>query len=117
LRAAFGPLRDHLIGITVALPDGTLARSGGKVVKNVAGYDLPKLFIGSFGTLGVITEATFRLYPTARASQTLRFGTPAEALANTLAGLAECALATTAVQIEACDDAPPSILVLIEGLP
>ncbi|MDQ2809235.1 MAG: FAD-binding oxidoreductase [Chloroflexota bacterium] len=63
LRIRFGTLRDQVIGLLVALPDGTLARSGGKVVKNVAGYDLPKLFTGAFGTLGVIIEATFRLYP------------------------------------------------------
>jgi glycolate oxidase FAD binding subunit len=59
----FGTARDLLIGITVVLPDGTIAKSGGKVVKNVAGYDLGKLFTGSFGTLGVIAEATFRLHP------------------------------------------------------
>jgi glycolate oxidase FAD binding subunit len=49
--------------MTIVLADGTIARSGGKVVKNVAGYDLPKLLTGSFGTLGVITEVTFRLHP------------------------------------------------------
>ncbi|MET8865352.1 FAD-binding oxidoreductase [Nonomuraea sp. NPDC004580] len=59
----YGTARDLLIGITVVLPDGTIARSGGKVVKNVAGYDLGKLFTGSYGTLGVIAEATFRLHP------------------------------------------------------
>src|SRR5256712_8909022 len=66
LRTRYGSLRDLIIGITLALPDGTLAKSGGKVVKNVAGYDLPKLATGSFGTLGVITEAVFRLYPLPR---------------------------------------------------
>ncbi|WP_344891798.1 FAD-binding oxidoreductase [Nonomuraea antimicrobica] len=59
----YGGARDLLIGITVVLADGTIARSGGKVVKNVAGYDLGKLFTGSYGTLGVIAEATFRLHP------------------------------------------------------
>jgi glycolate oxidase FAD binding subunit len=62
-RLLFGTPRDLLIGITVVLADGTIARSGGKVVKNVAGYDLGKLFTGSFGTLGVIAECTFRLHP------------------------------------------------------
>ena len=60
LRLRFGGLRDLIIGVTLALPDGTLARSGGKVVKNVAGYDLPKLATGALGTLGVIARATFR---------------------------------------------------------
>jgi glycolate oxidase FAD binding subunit len=73
LRAGFGSLRDLLLGVTVALPDGTLARSGGKVVKNVAGYDLPKLMIGAFGTLGVITKVTFRLHPVPRAVRTMMF--------------------------------------------
>ena len=62
-RLRFGTPRDLLIGVSVVLADGTVARSGGKVVKNVAGYDLGKLFTGSFGTLGVIATATFRLHP------------------------------------------------------
>jgi FAD/FMN-containing dehydrogenases len=62
-RLRYGTARDLLIGATVVLADGTVARSGGKVVKNVAGYDLGKLFTGSYGTLGVIAEATFRLHP------------------------------------------------------
>src|SRR5437763_1191827 len=63
LRARFGALRDLIIGVTLVLADGTVAKSGGKVVKNVAGYDLPKLATGSFGTLAVITQAVFRLHP------------------------------------------------------
>jgi glycolate oxidase FAD binding subunit len=63
LRMRYGSLRDLVIGMTIVLADGTIARSGGRVVKNVAGYDLPKLLTGSFGTLGIITEVTFRLHP------------------------------------------------------
>jgi len=63
LRLRYGTGRDLLIGVTVIRADGTIARSGGKVVKNVAGYDLGKLFAGSRGTLGLITQATFRLHP------------------------------------------------------
>jgi glycolate oxidase FAD binding subunit len=63
LRLAHGKVRDLLIGITVVLADGTLAHGGGRVVKNVAGYDLMKLFTGSFGTLGIIVQATFKLRP------------------------------------------------------
>ena len=62
-RCGHGTIREHLIGLRVALADGRLIRSGGKVVKNVAGYDLMKLFIGAHGTLGVIVEATFKLLP------------------------------------------------------
>ncbi len=63
LRLAHGKVRDLLIGITVVLADGTLVKGGGRVVKNVAGYDLMKLFTGSFGTLGAIVEATFKIRP------------------------------------------------------
>jgi glycolate dehydrogenase FAD-binding subunit len=63
LRHRYGAVRDLVIGITVALPDGTIAHAGGKVIKNVAGYDLAKLFTGSFGTLGLITEVAVRLLP------------------------------------------------------
>lgn len=70
-RLRYGGVRDQIIGIRVALADGTLAKGGGKVVKNVAGYDLPKLFTGALGTLGVIVAATFRLYPLPKASRTV----------------------------------------------
>jgi glycolate oxidase FAD binding subunit len=63
LRVRYGGLRDLVIGMTIVLADGTIAKTGGKVVKNVAGYDLHKLMTGSFGTLGVITEVNFRLHP------------------------------------------------------
>ncbi len=63
LRHRYGAPRDLVIGVQLALPDGTVARAGGRVIKNVAGYDLPKLAAGSFGTLGVITEVCVRLHP------------------------------------------------------
>jgi glycolate oxidase FAD binding subunit len=69
-RLRYGTARDLLIGITYVLPDGTVAKSGGKVVKNVAGYDLNKLFVGSLGTLGLIAEAIFRLHPLPAATRT-----------------------------------------------
>ena len=62
-RLRFGTPRDLTIGITMVRADGQIAHSGGKVVKNVAGYDLGKLLAGSYGTLGVIAEAAFRLHP------------------------------------------------------
>ncbi len=63
LRVRFGSARDLLIGIRVALADGQVVHGGGDVVKNVAGYDLPKIFVGSLGTLGIIVEATFKIVP------------------------------------------------------
>jgi glycolate oxidase FAD binding subunit len=63
LRARYGGVRDLVVGMRVALADGTVAKSGGKVIKNVAGYDLAKLFAGSFGTLGAIVEVSVRLHP------------------------------------------------------
>jgi glycolate dehydrogenase FAD-binding subunit len=65
-RLGYGTVRDLLIGVTIVRPDGVVARAGGKVVKNVAGYDLCKLFTGSVGTLGLITECAFRLHPLPR---------------------------------------------------
>jgi glycolate oxidase FAD binding subunit len=63
LRLKYGGLRDLIIGMTIVLADGTIAKTGGKVVKNVAGYDLHKLMTGSYGTLGIISEVNFRLHP------------------------------------------------------
>ena len=63
LRHRYGGVRDLVVGMTVVLSDGTIAKSGGKVIKNVAGYDLAKLFAGSFGTLGLIARVALRLHP------------------------------------------------------
>jgi glycolate oxidase FAD binding subunit len=63
LRSRYGGPRDLVVGMRVVLADGTVAKSGGQVIKNVAGYDLAKLFAGSFGTLGAITEVSVRLHP------------------------------------------------------
>jgi FAD/FMN-containing dehydrogenase len=70
-RFGYGTVREHLLGLRVALADGRIIRSGGKVVKNVAGYDLAKLFIGAHGSLGVILEATFKLRPLSEAERFL----------------------------------------------
>ncbi|RIQ19508.1 FAD-binding oxidoreductase [Jiangella rhizosphaerae] len=71
VRHTFGTSRDSVIGVTVVLADGTVARSGGHVIKNVAGYDLAKLFHGSLGTLGVLAEVVLRLHPRPAATATL----------------------------------------------
>ena len=80
-RYGYGTIREHLIGLKVALADGRLIRSGGKVVKNVAGYDLLKLFVGDRGTLGVAVEATFKVHPLPEAERFVQVAcaSPAEA--------------------------------------
>jgi glycolate oxidase FAD binding subunit len=72
LRTRFGAARDLIIGISFVRADGVLARGGGKVVKNVAGFDLPRLLVGSLGTLGLIATVTFRLHPLPEARATVR---------------------------------------------
>lgn len=72
-RLGYGSARDSVIGLRVAYPNGTVIRTGGKVVKNVAGYDMNKLFIGSMGTLGVITEVTLRLAPLPKKERIILF--------------------------------------------
>lgn len=71
-RARFGSLRDLIVGVSLIRADGARVRGGGKVVKNVAGFDLPKLMAGALGTLGMIATATFRLHPLPEASRLLR---------------------------------------------
>jgi glycolate oxidase FAD binding subunit len=77
LRQGFGGPRDMVLGLKIATTDGKIIKTGGRVVKNVAGYDLGKLLTGSFGTLGVIVEASLKLFPKppARATFTMRAGT------------------------------------------
>jgi glycolate oxidase FAD binding subunit len=119
LRFRFGTPRDLLIGITVVLADGTIAKAGGKVVKNVAGYDLGKLFAGSLGTLGLITEATFRLHPRPAAVAYVTVDCPdaASALA-VMAAAASSPLAPSAAEIDQPRrGAPISAGILVEGEP
>jgi glycolate dehydrogenase FAD-binding subunit len=117
-RLRYGTPRDLLIGSTVVLPDGTVARSGGKVVKNVAGYDLGKLLAGSFGTLAVLVEVIFRLHPlpAARGLATAEVATPERAGACVRA-LSASTLVPSAVELDWPDAAAPGTLrVLVEGV-
>jgi glycolate oxidase FAD binding subunit len=81
LRYSAGTLRDLLIGIAVAHPSGTVSKAGGMVVKNVSGYDMPRLYLGSLGTLGVVVSANFKVLPRPRAEATViaAYGEPAQA--------------------------------------
>ncbi len=116
LRIRFGSLRDLVIGITLVLPDGTLAKSGGKVVKNVAGYDLPKLATGSLGTLGIITQAIFRLHPVPRESRTLSFSNADSETMNALVlAIQDCNMVPTGVQVRAGNSSTPEVDLRFEG--
>src|SRR5215472_7971266 len=116
LRLRFGALRDLIIGVTIALPDGTLASSGGKVVKNVAGYDLPKLVTGALGTLGIITRAVFRLHPLPRNTRSFSIYTacPDDAQKLVLA-IQDSKLAHVALQSHFSAESTPIIDILFEG--
>ena len=116
LRIRYGALRDLVIGMTLALPDGTLAKSGGKVVKNVAGYDLPKLATGSFGTLAVITDAVFRLHPIF--AETRCFSAPApnaEAGNKLMLAMLDSKLAFTGLQMRVEREDAVDVDVRFEG--
>jgi len=116
LRLRFGALRDLIIGVTIALPDGTLASSGGKVVKNVAGYDLPKLVTGGLGTLGVITRAVFRLHPLPRNTRSFSISTAdGVAMQQFVLAVQNSKLAHTSLQSHFSSDASPVSDILFEG--
>jgi glycolate oxidase FAD binding subunit len=116
LRLRFGPLRDLIIGATIALADGTLASSGGKVVKNVAGYDLPKLVTGALGTLGVITRAVFRVHPLPHHTKTLSVSAgDLEKMQQLLLAVQDSKLAHTALQVRLAHDTESVVDILFEG--
>jgi glycolate oxidase FAD binding subunit len=110
-RLRFGSVRDLLIGLTVVLADGRVARAGGKVVKNVAGYDLCKLFTGSLGTLGLIVQATFRLHPLPAARRLVRLDLARfEDAGAVVQALVHSSLVPSAIELQW-----PALVVLFEG--
>ncbi|MDJ0772057.1 MAG: FAD-binding oxidoreductase [Mastigocoleus sp. MO_167.B18] len=94
-RQRYGSVRDQLLGISLVRADGEIARAGGRVVKNVAGYDLMKLFTGSYGSLGVITQVTFRVYPTQQTSETVILTGDADRISTAATTLRSSALTPT----------------------
>jgi len=116
LRLRFGSLRDLVIGTTLALADGTVASSGGRVVKNVAGYDLPKLVTGALGTLGIITRVFFRLHPLPKETRTISCTMEDVREAQRLVlAIQNSKLAHSALQICCGAEMQPRVDVLFEG--
>ncbi len=99
LRHRYRGVRDLLLGMTFVRSDGKIAKAGGRVVKNVAGYDLMKLFTGAYGTLGIISQVTFRVYPLPESSGTVILTGETNALAQATQILLSSALTPTAVDL------------------
>ncbi|MBA2773811.1 MAG: FAD-binding oxidoreductase [Nocardioidaceae bacterium] len=115
-RLLYGTLRDLLIGITFVRADGVVAKAGGKVVKNVAGYDFGKLLTGCYGTLGVITQVAFRLHPHPPVQRFLTIEVDgAEAAGRAVAAIVNSQVVPTAVDVHQSADGPTSVTVLLEG--
>lgn len=116
-RFRYGTVRDLLIGVTIVLPDGTIAKAGGKVVKNVAGYDLCKLMTGSLGTLAIIVKAIFRLHPrpTARRLVIAEVDSP-EALLSVVQRTVHSPLVPTAIQLAWPSGGQGRVGILLESI-
>ena len=99
LRQGYGGIRDLILGISFVRADGKIAKGGGRVVKNVAGYDLMKLFTGSYGSLGIITQVTFRTYPIPEASQTIAMTGDAQSIAEAIRKIKNSGLTPTAADL------------------
>src|SRR4051812_39345428 len=115
-RVLVGTARDLLIGITVVRADGVVAKAGGRVVKNVAGYDLGKLMIGSFGTLAVITEALFRLHPEPRVQQWVSIEVDDPAAAHdAVQSVVHAQVVPAAIEVEWSAEGQGAVHALLEG--
>ncbi len=117
LRYGYGAIRDLLIGVGAVRVDGTLTRSGGRVVKNVAGYDLAKLYTGSYGTLAAVTEVFLRLHALPEESQYLTVAVPIDNLGPVVAALTHSTVAPSAIELHGpLGERTLTLSVLIEGL-
>ena len=117
-RLRYGTARDLLIGVRVVLADGTVASAGGKVVKNVAGYDLGKLYTGAHGSLGVVVSTTWRLHPVPRDRRVVVLDLPDAAAAGPLAvRLVRSTLTPSAVELLATAGGAGQLVVVFESIP
>ena len=117
-RLRYGTVRDLLIGVTVVLADGTVAHAGGKVVKNVAGYDLGKLYTGAHGSLGVVVSTTWRLHPLPAARRVVVLDLPDPLDAGPFAlALARSTLTPSAVELHATTGGSGELVVVFEAIP
>lgn len=98
-RQRYGGIRDLVLGLSFIRADGEIAKAGGRVVKNVAGYDLMKLFTGAYGTLGLISQVTFRTYPLPESSQTLLLTGDIEEIARATQSIRNSGLTPTALDL------------------
>jgi glycolate oxidase FAD binding subunit len=122
-RMLFGSVRDLVIGMKMVLPTGERVKAGGKVVKNVAGYDMCKLFVGSLGTLGIITEVTWKMAPLPETAATILAVGPLaqtlhladDVLASTLLPAGLVLLSSTVVEASAMGAGHPALAVWAEG--
>ncbi len=111
-RMRYGGLRDFVIGVEFVSADGLTVHGGGKVVKNAAGYDLPKLFCGSLGTLGVLTQVSFKVFPMPQAHRTLLAGLDsAPAVQSAL-----LAIQRSPLEVSAADAWPAGVIADIPDL-
>ncbi len=116
-RQAFGTVREWLLGLRAALADGTIVKSGGRVVKNVAGSDVHKLLVGAFGSLAVILEATFKLQPLPEATRVLAFTSPdMDVLFRLGSALADSASPPRFVEVVVEGGGPPRLMTSFAGL-
>lgn len=121
-RMLYGTARDLLIGVTMVRADGVAAHAGGKVVKNVAGYDLGKLVTGGYGTLGLITECVFRLHPVPATRAYVRcrlprVGVDTDRVGRLVGTVLGAQLVPTALEVDAPAGGGYAIVLLLEGTP
>ena len=116
LRHRYNSVRDMVLGVELVRSDGERVKAGGRVVKNVAGYDLMKLLTGSYGTLGIMTQVTLRLYPLQESSQTVFLSGEASAVARVMQALLNSGLTPTAIDLLSATVCEPLDLSAAMGL-